>query len=50
MLIGNVRVLCWLNAKAGRLADRSGRRDKTLKRGTGPPKMGRMVRLFIGGG
>jgi len=28
----------WLNAKAGRLADRSGRRDKMLKSGTVPPK------------
>jgi len=35
----------WLNAKAGRLADRSGRRDKMLKSGTVPPKTGRMVSL-----
>jgi len=47
MLIGNVRVLCWLNAKAGRLADRSGRRDKMLKSGTVSPKTGRMVSLHI---
>ncbi|XP_077971237.1 uncharacterized protein LOC120348235 isoform X2 [Styela clava] len=33
----------WLNAKAGLLADLSGRRDKTLKSGTVPPKAGRMV-------
>jgi len=33
----------WLNAKAGRLADRSGRRGKMLKSGTVPPKTGRMV-------
>jgi len=37
----------WLNAKAGRLADRSGRRDKMLKSGTVPPKTGRMVSLNI---
>jgi len=37
----------WLNAKAGRLADRSGYRDKMLKSGTVPPKTGRMVRLVI---
>ena len=36
----------WLNAKAGLLADRSGRRDKTLKSGTVPPKTGRMVSLI----
>ena len=37
----------WLNAKAGLLADRSGRRDKTLKTGTVPPKTGRMVSLAL---
>jgi len=37
----------WLNAKAGRLADRLGRRDKMLKSGTVPPKTGRMVSLII---
>ena len=37
----------WLNAQAGRLADRSGRRDKMLKSGTVPPKTGRMVSLFV---
>jgi len=39
----------WLNAKTGRLADRSGRRDKMLKSGTVPPKTGRMVSLGICG-
>jgi len=37
----------WLNAKAGRLADRSGRRDKMLKSGSVPPNTGRMVSLLI---
>jgi len=37
----------WLNAKAGRLADQSGRRGKMLKSGTVPPKTGRMVSLVI---
>ena len=37
----------WLNAKAGRLADRSGRRDRMLKSGTVPPKTGRMVSLSL---
>ena len=37
----------WLNAKAGRLADWSGRRDKMLKSGTVPPKTGRMVSLHL---
>ena len=32
--------------KAGLLADLSGRRDKTLKSGTVPPKAGRMVSLI----
>jgi len=36
----------WLNAKAGRLADRSGRRDKMLKSRTVPPKTGRTVSLI----
>jgi len=36
----------WLNAKAERLADRSGRRDK-MKSGTVPPKTGRMVSLYV---
>ncbi|XP_039265891.2 uncharacterized protein LOC120341452 isoform X1 [Styela clava] len=33
--------------KAGLLADLSGRREKTLKSGTVPPKAGRMVSLGI---
>jgi len=37
----------WLNAKEGRLADRSGRRDKMLKSGIVPPKTGRVVSLSI---
>jgi len=37
----------WLNAKAGRLADRSGRREKMLKSEIVPPKTGRMVSLVI---
>ena len=35
----------WLNAKAGLLADRWGRRDKMLKSRTVLPKLGRMVTL-----